>query len=215
MQIIKKLAIISITLFLGLQSLLVEAAPTLGKEYTLVNPPQATETGKKIEVLEIFWYGCPHCFELEPSLSAWVKKLPGDVTFRRMPAIFRDDWTPMAKTFYAMDALGIVDKLNADVFNAIHVQGVDLKNENTLFDWMAKHGVDRNKFAEAYKSFSVQSKALRAKQLTQEYGISGVPTIIVDGKYMTAPSMTGGHQGLFPVIDNLILRARTEHAGKK
>ncbi|TCV82213.1 thiol:disulfide interchange protein DsbA/DsbL [Sulfurirhabdus autotrophica] len=215
MHLIKKLAIFSITLFIGLQGLLVQAAPTQGKEYTLVNPPQATETGKNIEVLEIFWYGCPHCFDLEPSLSTWVKKLPSDVTFRRMPAIFRDDWALSAKTFYAMDALGVVDKLNADVFNAIHVDGVDLKNENTLFDWMSKHGVDRKKFADAYSSFSVQSKVLRAKQLTREYGISGVPAIIVDGKYMTAPSMTGGHQGLFPVIDSLIARARTEHAGKK
>ena len=200
---------------LGLQSFFAYAEPQQGKEYALVNPPKAVETGKKIEVLEIFWYGCPHCFDLEPVLSAWVKKLPSDVSFRRMPAIFRDNWAPMAKAYYTLEALGELEKLHATLFNAIHVQGLDAANDNTLFDWAAKQGIDRKKFVDTYLSFSVQSKVLRAKQLTHEYGINGVPSLIIDGKYMTSSSMTGGHQGLFASADFLISKARKERSGKK
>lgn len=200
---------------LGLQSLFAYAGPQQGKEFALVNPPQAVETGKKIEVLEIFWYGCPHCFDLEPMLAAWVKKLPNDVSFRRMPAIFRDNWAPMAKAYYTLEAIGQAEKLHAELFNAIHVHGLDPTNDSTLFDWAAKQGIDRKKFTDTYQSFSIQSKVLRAKQLTHEYGINGVPALIVDGKYMTASSMAGGHQGLFTTVDYLIAKARKERSGKK
>ena len=200
---------------LSLQSFFTYAEPQPGKEFALVNPPQPVETGKKIEVLEIFWYGCPHCFDLEPLLNTWVKKLPGDVTFRRMPAVFRDNWIPMAKAYYTLEALGALEKSHANLFNAIHVQGLDPSNDNTLFDWAAKQGIDRKKFTDTYQSFSIQSKVMRAKQLTREYGINGVPALIVDGKYMTASSMTGGHEGLFTTVDYLIAKARKEHSGKK
>ena len=209
---------ISMTLLctgLFLTSLFAQAEPQLSKEFALVNPPQAVETGKKIEVLEIFWYGCPHCSDLEAPLSAWVKKLPGDVTFRRMPAIFRDNWAPMAKAYYTFEALNEVEKLHSALFHAIHTQGLDPTNETTLFDWVVKQGVDKKKFTDTYLSFAIQSKVLRAKQLTREYGITGVPSLIIDGKYVTSSSMTGGHQGLFTTVDFLIAKARKERAGKK
>lgn len=186
----------------------------LGRDYELVTPAQRPETGKKIEVLEIFWYGCPHCFALEPELGKWVKQLPRDVEFRRMPGIFRDNWVPGAKAFYTFETLGLTNKLHGEMFNAIHLDGINFDDDRTLFDWAQQHGVNRKQFADAYSSFSVQSKVLRARQMTRAYGINGVPSIIVDGKYRTSPSMTGSYPALFNVIDQLIQKARQERGRK-
>ncbi len=214
MKTSKLFAVAALFLGLAFSPLFASAQPQLGKEYTLVSPPQPTETGKKIEVLELFWYGCPHCFELEPIIVPWAKKLPKDVVFRRMPAIFRDSWVPGAKAFYAMETLGVLDRLNDKLFDAIHLRGLDIADEGALLDWIAKQGIDRNKFAAIYNSFGVQSKVMHARQMTREYGISGVPSVIVDGRYLTSSSMTGGHRGLPPVLDYLIDLARKERAGK-
>jgi thiol:disulfide interchange protein DsbA len=185
-----------------------------GKEYELLSPPQAVETGKKIEVLEIFSYACPHCFDLEPDINKWAKLLPKDVEFRRLPAIFRESWMPFAKMFYTFEAMGLTEKLHGDFFNAIHAQHVRFDNDNALFDWAEKHGVNRKNFADTYSSFAIQSKALRAKQLTKAYGIGGVPAVIVDGKYRTSVSNTGSHAGLMSALDQLIKQARQERAVK-
>jgi thiol:disulfide interchange protein DsbA len=186
----------------------------LGRDYELVAPPQPPETGKKIEVLEIFWYGCPHCFALEPELNKWLKQLPKDVEFRRMPGIFRDNWVQGAKVFYTFEALGLTNRLHGDMFNAIHVDGINFDDDRTLFDWVQQHGVNRRQFADTYSSFAVQSKVLRARQLTKAYGINGVPSIIVDGKYRTAPSMAGSYPALFNTLDQLIKKARQDRSRK-
>lgn len=185
-----------------------------GKEYELVSPPQMVETGKKIEVLELFSYTCPHCFDLEPDINKWAKQLPKDVEFRRLPAIFRDSWLPYAKVFYTFEAMGLTEKLHGDFFNAIHLQHINFDDDKTLFDWVEKQGINRKSFSDTFSSFSVQGKALRAKQLTKAYGISGVPSIIVDGKYRTYSSMTGGHAGLLLVVDQLIKQARQDRGSK-
>lgn len=183
-----------------------------GKEYELLTPSVPVETGKKIEVLEIFSYACPHCSDLEPDLVKWVKLLPKDVEFRRLPGIFRDSWIPFSKTYYTLEALGLTEKLHAEVFRAIHAQRIRLDDEATLFDWMEKQGVNRKAFADTYQSFSIQSKVMRAKQLTRDYGITGVPAIIVDGKYRTYISSGGGHAGMFAIVDQLIKQARQDRA---
>jgi thiol:disulfide interchange protein DsbA len=202
-------------LALALCSFAVHAEPQAGKDYALVSPPVPTETGKKIEVLEVFWYGCPHCFDLEPELAAWVKKLPKDVVFRRMPGVLPDSWLSLAKAYYAAEALDAVDKLHAGIFNAIHLGQINLNNEKILFDWVGKQGVDSKKFADAYASFAVQNKAMRAKQLSRAYGLSGVPAIVVEGKYLTSPAMAGGNSALLAVTDELIKKARQERAVKR
>ncbi|MBU1690935.1 MAG: thiol:disulfide interchange protein DsbA/DsbL [Gammaproteobacteria bacterium] len=184
-----------------------------GKEYELLSPPQAVETGKKIEVLEIFSYACSHCFDLEADINKWAKQLPNDVEFRRLPAIFRADWAPLAKVFYTFEAMGLTERLNGEFFNAIHVRHTRFADDNAIFDWVEKQGIPRKSFIDNYSSFSTQSKALRAKQLTQAYGISGVPAVIVDGKYRTSVSNTGSHAGLMSALDQLIKRARQERAG--
>lgn len=187
------------------------AEPQLGKDYTLLNPAQPTNSGNKIEVLEFFFYGCSHCFKLHPLLSAWEKKMPNDVELTFVPAIFNPSWVPMARTFYALEALGMRAQLHDDLFNAWNVNNTDLTDEAKITDFVAQHGVDRKKFSDAYNSFSMQSKVMRAKQMGQTYAIRGTPTLIVDGKYViTALHPAETMQVLNAVID----KARKERAGK-
>lgn len=192
-----------------------QAALTAGKEYTLLNPPRPTESGKKIEVIEFFYYGCPHCFNLEPNLEAWRKTLPADVAFRRIPGVFRDSWMPLTKLYYTLEAMGLTEKLHANVFNAIHVENTDLGSDKAILDWVAKHGVDRKKFAATFNSFAIQNKAQQARSLTQSYGVQGVPAIVVDGKYMTSSSQAGGHENVMKTVDDLIAKARSERSKKR
>jgi len=191
------------------------AALESGKEYTLVNPPLATETGKNIEVVEYFWYGCPHCYDLESTMVSYARTLPKDVTFRRVPGILRDSWAPNAKAYYTLEVLGLLGKLHQEVFDAIHRDKVNLDDENTLFDWVAKRGVDRKKFAEAYNSFAVQSKVLKAKQISRMSGISGVPAVIVDGKYLITVGMAGTPGKFLKALDELVSMARRDRAAGK
>ena len=186
----------------------------------MIVPPQPTESGKKVEVLEFFWYGCPHCNALQPSLKAWLKQKPADVEFRRVPAVLADTWVPLTRAFYALEVTGAVEKLHPEVFAAIHEKGVKLQDPKVLFDWVAQNGVDRQKFADTYGSFGVQSRTQRAVDMTRNYDISGTPTITVDGKYLVAPSMTlkpnrdVDYEKFFQVLDQVIAMARKERAGK-
>ena len=191
------------------------AAPILNKDYRPVIPPQPVETGNKIEVIEFYYFGCPHCYELEPYLKNWMSSAPKDVAFRRIPAVFRDSWVPLTKTFYTLEALGEFNRLHGDVFEAIHVKQINLNNEQILLDWMEQYGVDRKKFADAYNSFSVKNRAEFAKKLTQAYGVEGTPSLVVDGKYLTGPAMTGSHESAMRVLDQLIEKARQERASKR
>lgn len=191
------------------------AAPILHKDYRPVIPPQPTETGNKIEVIEFFFYGCSHCYDLEPYLKKWLSSAPKDVAFRRVPAVFRDDWIPLTKTFYTLEALGELNRLNEAVFEAIHVKHINLSDEQTLLEWMAQHGVDRKKFADVYNSFSINNRALFAKNLTRAYGVEGTPSLVVDGKYLTGPGMTGSHESAMQVLEQLIDKARQERSSKR
>jgi len=186
------------------------AALTPGKEYVVLAQPLAVETGNKVEVVEFFWYGCPHCFDLEPIISKWIKTLPKDVEFRRIPAIFRQDWVPGARIFYTLESLDLLQRLHGQVFDAMHINHINLNDESVLFDWVASKGVDRKKFADAYNSFNVQTKAKRAEQITRQSKIQGVPALIIDGKYMTSASMTGSFETMLAAADELIQKARAE-----
>ena len=186
-----------------------------GHDYTRLKQAQPVATGKKIEVLEFFWYRCPHCFQLEPGLSAWLKKLPKDAQIRRVPAVFREDWAPAAKTFYTLEQMGQLDRLHGKVFDAYHTENLNLNDPALLFDWMARHGVDRRKFESIYNSFSTQSKVTKGGRLAQTYAITGVPAFIIDGKYATSVSMTRSEPRLFEVLDQLIDKARAERKARK
>lgn len=185
-----------------------------GKEYSVLSRVLPVETGKKIEVVEFFWYRCPHCDQLEPSLAAWAKKLPADVQLRPVPAVFRDDWQPAARIYYTLVEMGVQPKLHKKVFDAYHREGMDLNNETQLLAWAKKQGLDVAKFESTYKAFSTQSQTMRGAQLARDAGIRGVPSLVVDGKYLTTMSMAQTEERLFEVLDQLIERARKERGGK-
>lgn len=182
--------------------------------YVTLAKPQPVSTGKQIELTEFFWYRCPHCYELEPALNAWLKKLPKDVHLHRIPAVFRDDWVPAAKLYYALQDVG-AQRLHGAVFDAYHLDNIDLDNPATLMDWVTKKGVDRAKFEASYNSFSTQSKTMRGTMVGRLYGLKGVPSFAVDGKYVTSESLAGSREDMFATLDKLIVKARKERAGKK
>ena len=206
------LALLAMAFSVGIVS---AASPTLDKEYRLINPPQPTDGSKKIEVVEFFYYGCPHCYELEPALKNWLKRKPADVEFRQQPAVFRENWIPLTKTYFALDALGLLPKLSDKVYSAVHDEGLGLSDEALMSKWIGQQGVDPVKFSEAYRSFAVQNSVQRAIQVTRDYQVKGTPSIAVAGKYITSPSMTGGFDRFFEVVDQLIEMARKEAGGKK
>jgi thiol:disulfide interchange protein DsbA len=179
-----------------------------GKEYVRLKNPQPTESGKKIEVIEFFSYGCPHCGEFEPILQEWLKKLPPDVQFRRIPVMFQDRWVPLAKAYYTLEALGEEARLSPAVFTAIHGKGMSLWQDQTFFDWAASQGLDRKKVEDMYNSFAITGKVNKARAAAGTYQIQSVPMVVVDGKFVTyrIPS----HQAMPAIIDELIAKARAE-----
>ncbi len=183
-----------------------------GRDYLPISQPLATETPGKVEVLEFFWYGCPHCFDLEPLLNKWKQTMPADVAFRRVPGIFRDSWVAGARMFYTLESLGVLDRLHGELFNAVHLEHLASDDDKALADWVAKKGVDRKKFEDTYKSFAVESRVARAKQLTRASRIEGVPSLIVDGRYV-ATGRT--HEAMLSAMDELIKKVRSDRAAKK
>jgi thiol:disulfide interchange protein DsbA len=185
-----------------------------GKNYDRLKNPQPVETGNKIEVIEFFSYGCPHCAELEPHLDAWLAKMPPDVSFRRVPVVFQERWGPLGKIYYTLDTLGEEKRLSPDVFKAIHGQGVALWNDKAFLDWAASKGLDRKKVEDIYGSFAVNGKMNRARQQAQQFNIQSVPTVVVDGKFITGSERVGTHAQLPAAIEELVNKARAERKGK-
>lgn len=183
-----------------------------GRDFRVIDPPLATERNK-IEVTEFFWYGCPHCFDFEPVLAPWIRKLPADVVFRRVPAIFPNNkWTPGARLYYTLEAMNLVETLHGEVFSAIHLERKRLDDEKVLLQWVAGKGVDARKFSEAWSSFGVESRLRQARELTQAAGLTGVPAVVVQGRYQ---AITPGSYGeLITLIDRLIDGVRAD-AGRK
>ena len=208
----------------------VPAAPpaiemSAGREYRLLPLPQPADSGKNVEVIEFFWYGCPHCNNMQASLDAWLKSKPADVIFKRQPAAFDKDWLQLARAYYAIEAMGLVDKLHLPLFAAIHDKRelspkALVKDPTPLFDWVAKQGVDRQKFMDTYNSFGVNARTQRTITVTSNYDVPGTPALIVDGRYLTAPSLvlnpdnSLNYPRFFQVLDQLIATARQNRAGK-
>lgn len=181
-----------------------------GTDYLVLDPRAPVEApAGKIEVVEFFWYSCPHCNAFEPTLAAWIKKLPKDVAFRRVPVAFRDDFVPQQRLFYALDAMGLIEKLHTKVFAAIHVERQALNKGETIADWVAAQGVDRAKFLEQYNSFSVASKATKGAQLQNSYKVEGVPALGVAGRFYTDGSLTKNMERALQVVEGLVAAIRT------
>lgn len=164
----------------------------------------ATKDPKVVEVLELFSYSCPHCFNLEPHVEEWQKTLPENVAFSQVPAIFRDSWLQLARVYYAAEATGDLEKLSPLIFSAIHVKKLRLETEEQLLDFVAEQGIDRETFKKAMSSFSVEGKVKKALILSQTSGITGVPSMIVNGKYIVDAPMAGGMTEMLNVVDFLI-----------
>ena len=183
-------------------------APVEGRDYVSLNPPIAVAAGGKIDVIEFFSYGCPHCHSFEPLLEQWVKRLPPDVAFRRVPAAFNASFEGYARLFYALEALGQFEALHKRVFTAIHVQRLRLDKEADIVAFASANGSDGAKLVEAMKSFGVATKLRQAKQAVDGYKIDGVPTLGIHGRWFTSGSLTGGNDKALAVADVLIQRAR-------
>ena len=197
--------------------------PMIGRDYTLINPAQPVSSGNKIEVLEFFWYGCIHCYNLEPPLKAWLKRKPADVEFRYVPAAFDSSWLPLARAYYALDAMGAVAKYHDELFTAIHrdKQKALLSDPRAMANWLGGKGLDKQKFLDTYNSFAVNGRTQRTMDLTRSYDIPGTPALVVNGKYLTGPSMMVtpdnkiNYERFFQVLDQLIAQARKERGGGK
>jgi thiol:disulfide interchange protein DsbA len=186
---------------------------TAGKEYQLLTPPQSTASGDKIEVIEFFYYGCPYCNEAYPLIQKWMPTLPADVQYRRIPVVRPDKWAPLARTFYTLEAMNMLE-LHHHVFDSLFLDNLSLSDEAAMFDWAERNHMDRKKFIEIYKSAETTAKVEKAKQMTETYGITRIPAFVVDGKYLTTSNQAGSLQLLLPTVDKLVVLARTEHAKK-
>ena len=179
-----------------------------GIEYKRVSPAQPTITKNKIEVVELFWYGCPHCFHFEPELKAWLAKKPDNVVFYRIPAIFNASWALHARAFYTAKSLGFFDggkiAFHDAFFDEIHKNKKRLNNKNDIQSFFAKFGVSTEDFNNTFDSFAVNTKVSRAAALSKRYQVEGVPTLIVNGKYRTDGPLAGGRKGMIKVLDFLI-----------
>ena len=180
-----------------------------GKQYVRVkNPAPPADLGKKIEVIEFFSYGCPHCADLEPEMQGWLKTLPPDVQFRRVPVMFQDRWVALAKIYYTLEALGEESRFSPEVFTALHGKGLPLWQDKTFFDWAASQGLDRKKVEDMYNSFAIGGKVNRARMIAQAYQVQSVPLIVVDGKFVS--NRVASHAAMPPLIDALVVKARAE-----
>lgn len=181
-----------------------------GKHYYEVPFPQKPETGRQIEVREIFWYGCPACNSLEPALNAWLKKgLPANAAFRRTPGM-REGWVQHARLYYTLEKLGIVEKHHGAVFDAIHKEGMTLDNVDSAAEFLARRGVDANKFRKTWDSYAVRYKLELALQYNRETGVGGVPSFVVDGRYVTSVGLAKGEDKIFKVLEELVALAARE-----
>ena len=204
------LATIALTLFsLALPA---QAELVIGRDYVVLNPVQPTDDPAKIEVIEFFSYGCPHCSDLNPAAMKWAAKLPADVAFKRIPVGFNNPFYQlMAKLYYALEAIGELQRLDSEAFDAIHNKGLRLIDDKSVLEWVSGQGVDAKKFSDAFKSFGVISKAKRADQMAQSSKIQGVPALLVDGRYLVVGKDVKSHDGLLALTDQVIGKARADH----
>ncbi len=198
---LKKITQASLLILLFSCSFLLKAEPV---GYETLSPAQPTQNADKIEVIEFFWYGCPHCYSFEPVLEKWLKNLPKNVEFIRQPAVFSDLWGKHAKAYFTAEALGVVDKVHADFFDAIQNKKQNLETEDQLAKFFVAHGVNETEFHNAYNSFLVDAKMRQATATAARYGVTGVPAIIVNGKYKTNGPLAGSQEKMIEVVDHLI-----------
>lgn len=190
------------------------AEPQAGRDFTLINPPLETPKGK-IEVIEFFSYGCSHCNDFHPVISQWAAALPKDVSFRRVPVSFnRAEWARLSRIYFTLELTSDLAKLDSAVFDAIHKERVSFKTDEAVVNWAASKGADAKKFADTMASFSMQSKVVRADKESRDAHITGVPAIVVDGKYLLNNEAVTNFGDLLKLTDSVVAKARQDRKGK-
>ena len=178
--------------------------PQEGQHYHRITPGVPTEVEEgKVEVVEVFWYGCPHCFDFEAHLEGWKENLPEHISFKRMPAVLNRSWNAHARAFYALETMGELERIHPLFFEAIHVQGRRLRDKESMARFLFQHGIDSEKFKSAYDSMYVETKVKRSDQIVRQYGVSSVPQVVINGKYRTSASDAGGYDNLLHVVNML------------
>lgn len=191
------------------QALAQTRKPEAEVDYLPLDKKAAVEApAGKIEVIEFFWYNCPHCNAFEPTLDAWIKRLPKDIAMRRVPVGFRDEFVPQQRLYFTLEAMGLLDQLHAKVYAAIHTEKQQLSKGDAIIDWVAKQGVDKAKFSELFNSFSMATKASRATQLQNAYGVQGVPALGVAGRFYTDGTLAGSMGRVLQIVDFLVAEVR-------
>lgn len=182
----------------------------VGREYVRLDPQQPVASGSRIEVLEFFYYGCPICYEFQPHFSRWLHQAPPYVLLRRIPVLSTENWEPFARLFYTLNLLGEVNRLHWPVYDNFHFDGIKLNDEKIMLDWVSRNGIDRQKFTTAYNSEEVQKLLAQSRILLKQYQITGVPSVVIDGKFLTSARLAGGTRQLSQVVDELVKLARKE-----
>lgn len=202
-------------LLLLLIPLAIQAAPyEEGTHYQRIIPPQATETPGKIEVVELFWYGCPHCHRFQPYMERWLKQKPADVEYRRMPVILGEHWALLAKAYYTAEVLGIVDKIHRPLFDAIHAQKRRMDNDDRVMEFFMEQGVTKEAFLKAYNSFAVDAKVRRSREMGRRYQTQATPSVVINGKYILNPdNAEGNYNTMIKIIDYLVEQERNASKG--
>jgi thiol:disulfide interchange protein DsbA len=179
-----------------------------GIDYELIQNPQPTDDASKIEVLEVFWYGCPHCFFFESSIEPWSKNLAKDVVFKRLPAIFNEQWEVGARAYFSAEILNVVEASHGDLFNAIHNEKRVFNTAEKLADFYTAYGIEKDLFLKTYKSFVVNARVARAKSKVPKFGIQGVPAMVVEGKYLITGEMARSYENMLKIADFLVAKER-------
>ncbi len=179
-----------------------------GIDYKLITPAQPTDDPSRIEVVEVFWYGCPHCNHFEPALEPWVKNAPKDVNFYRLPAIFAPAWEVHARAYFTAEILDVLEKSHAELFYAMHTKHESLNTVGKLAEFYSKYGIDKTLFEKTYNSFVVNTRVSRSKDMVERYGITGVPALVVDGKYLVTGPMAKSYQNMLKITDFLVEKER-------
>lgn len=187
-----------------------QSMPQPDREFVRLDPPRPVAGGDKIEVIEFFYYGCPVCYELEQPLARWYDNGTGSITLRRVPALSSDNWDNFARLFYTLEAMGQLTRLHWPVYDNFHFDDIRLNEEPVMLKWVSANGVDPQKFISTYHSPDIQAKLAAAREMTRDYAIKGVPSIVVDGKFVTSARMSGGTRELMQVVDQLVELARKE-----
>jgi len=187
-----------------------------GSDFQRLSPPRAVATGDRIEVIEFFYYGCPICYEFQPHLSRWLVQSPDSISIRRVPTLPSEGseglegWVRFARLHYTLDALGQISRLHWPIYDNFHFDGVQLNDEKVMVEWVSKNGIDRDKFLAIYRSPEIQAKLDEVRKLMVTYDVRSVPTVVIDGKYLSTARMAGGTRQLIQVVDTLVRQARKE-----